>query len=155
MQYFSYTAILLLCFNFTANAALPRLSQEDLEAYSTNIVEGRVISVKETNVVKYRTNSDYHYRVKMEVTKSIKGTNSPGNIITFHYWSANQRPDGYSDDMGLYENRQKGLSIRAGANIRVYTYVDEKGKNQVVNPNGFKVIEEPEEDYIIFINVPN
>jgi hypothetical protein len=52
-------------------------------------------------------------------------------------------------DMGQIENRKIGHVIRADKTIQAYMRMDENKKNQLINPNGFEVIEELAEDYVI------
>jgi hypothetical protein len=148
MQYLSYTAMLVFFFNFSLHAALPPLSEEARTAEASDIVKGRVLSLEET-AYGSRDKRNYLHNVRMEVISVQKGGILPGQVITFYYWMAAKRLGNVTGDMGQIENRKIGHVIRADKTIQVYMRMDENKKNQLINPNGFEVIEELAEDYVI------
>lgn len=138
-RYLAHALFIVLSFTIGAQAALPFLTAEDRFDYAKDIIEGRVIQVIETNTEKYAGYSDYHYEATIAVTKVLKGDQNVGSIMTFHYWSVAERPEGMCGDNGQFMDIRNGLAIRAGKTIRLFSYETEEG-HQLLNPNGFDIV---------------
>lgn len=117
----------------STNAAIPPLSDEDREAYSSHIITG----VVETISVAIQQNgyhiSDKIYTVTLIPTQVEKGDDNTTRI-SFTFWKAFTRPAGMCGPIGQY-----GM-MKVGDQIRVYMQKNEGNTYQLIEPNGFDVL---------------
>lgn len=114
----------------TANTAIPPLSQAYRSQFASDIVTGDIISIEKQEIYTGADYSNYIYRVNMRVTSVDQGHLSAGEMVEFSFWKSHRRPAGWcgrTGQNGDFESEQ----------IRAYMTVDEFGRYELLEPNGF------------------
>ncbi|MDG2384511.1 MAG: hypothetical protein P8N76_22775 [Pirellulaceae bacterium] len=134
-----FTCIMLFLFAVELQAALPPMSQEELEKESKYIVSGDVISVTSrlTNSKVERAfgiHRDRIYTIKLKVSAIMKGAGvKPGQVITVEAWQPAVRIPPIPGLQGNVPIPDKG--------DKVTVYVSEKSKDKFkpFMPNGITI----------------
>lgn len=100
---------ILLLFLLTAPAwaALPPQSGEDLASSASYVFEGEVVSVT-SEVKKVRNGTNRHYRVKVRISKWIKGSITVENPVLIFCKTTESRPPGWAGPQGQNDVPAKG-----------------------------------------------
>jgi hypothetical protein len=106
-------------------AAVPPLSQEMRESMADLIVTGLVKNIVEYSSTKQNGDVDHIYEVSLDI-----GADSN---ISFQYWKAEKRAQGYCGRNGQYGD------MVVGQKVKVYMYSDDNNKLNLLDPNGFDV----------------
>lgn len=118
-----------IIFSLASNAALPPLSQEDREAYSSNIITGVVVDMTMRAEAGYRS-VDNIYTVTLASTSVEKGDDM-SSLIKFSFWRAFSRPEGWCGPGGQY-----GM-MKIGDTVRAYILKNDEDNYELIEPNGF------------------
>lgn len=130
MRILKFIILSTLVFALASNAALPPLEQEDREAYSSNIITGTVVDMTVKAEKRGYQSVDNIYTVVIAPTSVEKGDDASSHV-SFRFWRASMRPDGWCGPSGQY-----GM-MKIGDTIRAYMYKNEDGSYELIEPNGF------------------
>jgi hypothetical protein len=130
-------------------AALPPLTEEELNSEARYIVVGKVKTVS-SGEVRGDQGSNYQYKAIVEVVRVEKGllmsidptevvsqppgAPTPGDQIEVHYWQAGDRPLGWSGPAGQYSG------LREDTMVRLYLSQESEGRLHLLEPNGWESI---------------